>query len=82
MNVMYENRKLQIKEIHPPSGGDWGSCNIDKRIFKLLSQIFGHEFMQVLSKEEDETMLELEKSIEKMKHEIDRNYNVNSTPST
>ena len=55
---------VQIKEIHQPSGGDWGSCNIDKRIFQLFVKMFGEVFFEILREEDPEPMLEIEDKME------------------
>eukprot|EP01083_Nonionella_stella_P240154 839784_1 len=43
--------RFQVKEIHHPSGGKWGSCFIDDQYIEVLAQIFDREWIERFKKE-------------------------------
>ena len=64
-------------EVHPASGGDWGSCRIDRKIRNLFEKIFTSKFIENVKTEDPETHLRLKEEFQKMKLEFC--FNVGST---
>ena len=66
-------------EICPASGGDWGSCNIDNKIRKLLEKIFTVEFMKFLRDGAPKTHLKIKQQVQNVKLKIDRDHVLGSS---
>ena len=56
-----------VKEISPPSGGDWGGKKVDVAFVSLLTKIFGSDFVNMFTAEQPQQWLELTGSFEKRK---------------
>ena len=67
-------------EVHPASGGDWGSCNIDEAIERLFREIFTSKFIENLCEDPDIHM-DMKHKIQQIKLEIDDEFDQEIGPS-
>eukprot|EP01084_Bolivina_argentea_P078664 142759_1 len=62
-----------VKEVHHPSGGPWGSCEIDNLFTELLYDIFGTDITKALINEKPEIFVWLIHYFQKAKAEFYNN---------
>lgn len=45
ITVHKPNEDGTLIEVHPPSGGDWGSTNVNKEFIRVLEELYGADFL-------------------------------------
>ncbi|XP_076088281.1 heat shock 70 kDa protein 12B-like [Mytilus galloprovincialis] len=73
ITVHQKVEKDQLKEKHRATGNNCGGTSVDNRFFILLENIFGKSLMESLKKENPLAYLDLERSFEAAKRNIDPN---------